>query len=137
MDFTSFLKMRIDCPMLLARPGSLGAPNKSRTTARMMSRCHPLKALPKIPMGSGPFDEVRELRWISFHEKLTSPDTCIPARLTAAFAVAPLLLACLAQCGGIRQDARLEAISRLVGESFESGRLLGDLPECDARPGEL
>ena len=39
---TSPLKIRIDWPMLLASPGSFGAPKSSRITARMMSRCHPV-----------------------------------------------------------------------------------------------
>ncbi|VXB18355.1 hypothetical protein PSCLAVI8L_130137 [Pseudoclavibacter sp. 8L] len=43
MFLTSPRKMRIDCPMLFARPGSFGAPKSNRTITRMMMRCGPVR----------------------------------------------------------------------------------------------
>ena len=40
---TSLFRIFIDCPRLRARAGSLGAPNSSRMTTRMISACQPVK----------------------------------------------------------------------------------------------
>src|SRR5690606_13412939 len=48
MVLTSLRKIRIDCPMLRARPGSFGAPKSSRMTSTMTMMCQPWRAFPNM-----------------------------------------------------------------------------------------